>query len=280
MAWLLEALIVPLLTVTLVAQFASGVSLVEVYVTVTDPAGEPITGLGRNDFHVFEDGTPQTIAAFTAGDVPLSIVIALDRSFSMAGDRLRTAKRAAATFVHALRPDDEVTIVAIGSDVETIVPTGPARDAPMARLDAIDPWGTTPLYDVTRDAIDRVQAGRGRRALLVISDGVDRDSEISASALIEHARRSDVLVYPIAITKTRPPILAELASVTGGRSIVADPDRLESSLAGLARELRWQYVIGYAPARALLDAPAWHAIEVRVDRPRARVRARDGYYAR
>src|SRR5262245_4815594 len=103
MVWLLEALIVPLLAVTLAGQFASGVKLVEVDVTVTDAAGEPLSGLGRDDFHVLEDGVPQTIAAFTAGDVPLSIVIALDRSFSMAGERLRTAKRAAAAFVQALR---------------------------------------------------------------------------------------------------------------------------------------------------------------------------------
>jgi Ca-activated chloride channel family protein len=281
MGWLLRLSIVPLLTVTLAGQFASGVNLVEVYATVTNAQGDPVTDLGRDAFHVLEDGAPQTIAAFTAGDVPLSIVIALDRSFSMAGDRLRTAKRAAATFVQALRPDDEVTILAIGSEVETIMPLGRARDAAATRWETIDPWGATLLYDATREAIDRVEARRGRRALLVISDGVDRGSEISATALIEYARRRDVLVYPIAITKTRPPVLAELAGVTGGRSIVvADPSRLEPALDGLARELRSQYLIGYAPTRPLLEAPAWHAIDVRVDRPGVRVRARDGYYAR
>ena len=279
--WLLRLSIVPLLTITLAGQFASGVNLVEVYATVTNAQGEPVTDLGRDAFHLLEDGAPQTIAAFTAGDVPLSIAIALDRSFSMAGERLRTAKRAAAAFIAALRPDDEVTIVAIGSEVETIAQPGPARAAAATRWETIEPWGATLLYDATREAIDRVEGRRGRRALLVISDGADRGSEISATALIDYARRHDVLVYPIAITKVRPPVLAELAGVTGGRSIVvADPARLEPALSGLARELRSQYLIGYAQARPLLDAPEWHSIDVRVDRPGVRVRARDGYYAR
>src|SRR5215510_11927247 len=81
MVWLLRLLIVPLLTITLAGQFASGVNLVEVYATVMNSQGDPVTNLGRDAFQVFEDGAPQTIAAFTAGDVPLSIVIALDRSF-------------------------------------------------------------------------------------------------------------------------------------------------------------------------------------------------------
>jgi Ca-activated chloride channel family protein len=269
------------LAVGLGAQFSSGVSLVEVYVTVTSPAGEPISGLRQSDFQVFEDGAPQTIAAFTAGDVPLSIVVALDRSFSMAGVRLTIAKRAAAAFIQALRPDDEVAVIAIGSEVETIAPPMPAREAAKTRWEAIDAWGTTPLYDVTVQAIDRIQARRGRRALLLISDGADRGSETDAATLIAHARRSDVLVYPIAVARTAAPVMAELASVTGGRSmVVADPQRLEPALAALARELRTQYLLGYAPARGVGDAAAWHAFDVRVDRPGVRVRARDGYFAR
>ena len=213
--------------------------------------------------------------------MPLSIVIALDRSFSMAGSRLATAKRAASAFIQALRRDDEVMVLAIGSEVQTIAPPVPARDAAQIAWDAIDAWGTTPLYDVTRDAIDIIQSRRGRRALLLISDGVDRDSRIDATTLIEHARRTDVLVYPVAIARAQPPVFVELAGVTGGRSIaVADPRQLEPALSGLARELRTQYLIGYAPAREPAASAAWHAIDVRVDRPGVRVRARDGYWSR
>jgi Ca-activated chloride channel homolog len=266
------------------AQFASGVSLVEVYATVVDQRGEPVGGLTAADFQVLEDGAPQSVTTFAAGDVPLSIVIALDRSFSMAGERLSLARRAAAAFVRALRDNDEVMVLAVGSEIETIAPPVPARQASAIRWDAIEPWGTTPLYDVTVRAIDAVQQRHGRRALLVISDGADRGSETTAAALIDHARRSDVLIYPVAIGRERPPILAELASVSGGRSIfVRDGAQLESQLSALARELRMQYLLGYAPRNAGQREPAWHAIDVLVkgeQGTRVRVRARDGYFGR
>lgn len=288
MAKLLDVAIVPLFAATLAAtQFTSGVSLVEVYATVTDARGEPVAGLTAADFEVSEDGSPQTITAFAPGDLPLSIVIALDRSFSMAGQRLETAKRAAAAFIRALRPDDEVMVLAIGSEIDTITPPVPARAADGTRWEAIDAWGTTPLYDVTRRSIDAVQTRKGRRALLIISDGADRGSETTPADLIDHARRSDVIVYPVAMGKERAPVLAELASVTGGRSIaVSDPRQLETALGALARELRMQYLIGYTPARNAADAPGWHAIDVRIVASAARdvrglrLRARDGYFAK
>ena len=266
---------------TVYAQFTSGVNLVEVYATVTDRSGEPVAGLTASDFTVVEDGVRQTITAFGAGDVPLSIVVALDRSFSMAGERLALAKRAAAAFIAALRPSDEVTVLAIGSEIQTITPAVPARDAARTSWDAIDAWGTTPLYDVTQRSIGLVQMGKGRRALLILSDGVDRDSETTASQLLEHARRSDVIVYPVAIARNRPEVFAELAAATGGRSIwVSDPRQLEASLASIARELRHQYLLGYAPPHGTEKGEVWRAIDVRVNRADVRVRARDGYYSR
>lgn len=266
------------------AQFTSGVSLVEVYATVADQNGEPVRGLTAADFEVLEDGAPQHVATFAAGETPLSIVIALDRSFSMAGERLALARRAAAAFVGALRDGDEVMVLAVGSEIETITPPVPARDAAATRWDAIEPWGTTPLYDVTVRAIDQIQQRRGRRALLLISDGIDRGSDTSAADLIDHARRTDVLIYPVAIGRDRPPVFAELASVTGGRSIFArDPKQLEPQLTALARELRSQYLLGYAPPRAGDRPPGWHTIDVRLtgsNAARLRVRARDGYFGR
>jgi Ca-activated chloride channel family protein len=260
------------------------VNLVEVYATVTDPAGDPVSGLAARDFEVLEDGVPQAVTTFSAGDVPLSIVVALDRSFSMAGERLALARRAAASFVSALRPADEVMVLAVGSEIETISDPVPASKAAAIKWDAIEPWGTTPLYDVTMRAIDAIQQRHGRRALLLISDGVDRSSDTTAADLIDHARRTDVLVYPVAIARDRPAVFAELASVTCGRSIfVRDPKQLDAQLTALARELRMQYLLGYTPPRAGERQPAWHAIDVRVagsDARRLRVRARDGYFGK
>ena len=275
-------MIVPLFAGAAAApQFASGVNLVEVYATVTDARGEPVGGLKAADFRVSEDGALQTISAFAEGDFPLSVAIALDRSFSMAGERLALAKRAAAAFIGALRAEDEVMVLAVGSEIETITPAVPARQAAAVAWSKIDAWGMTPLFDVTRRAIDEVQTRRGRRALLIISDGADRGSDISAAELIDHARRTDVLIYPVAISKTRPAVFAELASVTGGRSIwVQDPRHLDTSLTGLARELRRQYLLGYVPSDSIDRGAAWHSIELSVDRPNVKIRARDGYFGR
>jgi Ca-activated chloride channel family protein len=265
------------------ATFSSGVNLVEVYATVTDRAGEPVAGLSAADFQVAEDGQPQPISAFTAGEFPLSVTIAIDRSFSMSGQRLELSKQAARSFIAALKPTDEVMVLAVGSEIQTITPPVSAREAASTRWDAIDPWGTTPLYDATVQALDAIQTRQGRRALVLISDGVDRDSGTTATDLIAHARESAVLVYPVAIGGTHPPVFAELANVTGGRTFfVDDARRLEAQLAALARELRFQYLLGYAPVHAAASPsapPRWRSIEVRVDRRDATVRARDGYWA-
>lgn len=251
--------------------------LVEVYVTVTDSRGEPITGLTAADFSLADEGEPQAITAFAAGEESLALALAVDRSFSMAGPPLAAEKRGAHALFAELRPGDQVMVVAVGSETEVVAPLGADRAAAEAAVDRLEIWGTTPLYDAAGAAIRAIAPARGRRALVLLSDGSDRYSVTPAAALIDQARRQDVIVYPIAIGGRRPPAFAELASVTGGRSfLVEHPRDLAAVLRTIARELRWQYLLGYPPPHA--DG-RWHAIEVRVDRPGARVRARDGYQA-
>jgi Ca-activated chloride channel homolog len=263
-------------------QFTSGVSLVEVYATVTDRQGEPVIGLTAADFHVAEDGVAQTISAFAAGEFPLAVAVGVDRSFSMAGkaNRLAVAKTAAGAFVRELRAEDQVMVMAIGSETSVVAPLSADHEQARAAIERLDAWGTTPLYDATLAALEAVQHAKGRRALVLLSDGTDRYSAVTEANLVEQARRRDVLVYPIAIGGTRPPVFAELATATGGRSFFArDPRELAPALAAIARELRFQYLLGYVPAHRGEES-SWHSIEVTVDRAGARVRARDGYFSR
>ena len=258
-------------------------NLVEVYATVTDRSGEPVTGLAAADFRIVEDGTSQQITAFAAGEFPLAVAIGLDRSFSMggAGNRLAVAKSAARTFIGALRPADRVMVIAIGSDTEIVAPPSSDRATALAAIDRLDPWGTTPLYDAAIVALDAIQAATGRRALVLLSDGTDRYSETRAADLVEQARRRDVLIYPVALGAARPPLFAELAAATGGRSFHApEPRELVTTMGAIARELRFQYLLGYVPARGASPEAAWHGIEVTVARPELRVRAREGYFSR
>lgn len=262
-------------------QFTSGVSLVEVYATVVDEAGEPVTGLTSADFRVSEDGRPQTIAAFTAGDFPLNVALAVDRSFSMAGRRLDASKRAAHVFLDALRSEDRALIVTIGSRFEV----SEGRAAEHSMIDRIDTWGTTPLHDSIIEAIDGIErAGdaRGRHALVLLSDGADRYSEASAADVLARARGANVIVYPVALGRERPALFAELAALTGGRSVhTRDGRGLDEAMRSIARELRFQYLLGYSPARPLSEGVGeWRSITVQVNRPRIRVRARDGYVVR
>jgi Ca-activated chloride channel homolog len=260
------------------AQFTSGISLVEVYATVTDRQGEPVTNLKPGDFRVLQDGAPQTITAFAAGEFPLAVAVGLDRSFSMGGkaNLLAVAKSAARSFITALSGADQVMVLAIGSETEIAAPLSADRAAAIAALERLDAWGTTPLYDATIAALEAIQSARGRRALVLVSDGTDRYSTITAAELVERARQRDVLIYPVAVGPLRPPVFAELATATGGRSFHArEPRQLTSVMTTIARELRFQYLLGYVPPSS--RGGAWHAIDVEVDRPGVRVRARDGY---
>lgn len=261
------------------AQFVAGVDLVEVYASVTGPGGELVQDLTARDFAVSEDGEPQTITAFASSDVPLAVALAIDRSFSIPADRLRSAAVAAAGFIRALQPSDQVMVIGVGSEVEVLAPLSDSRAAALDALARVDSWGTTPLYDAARHALDLIHAAVGRRALILVSDGADRYSRSTAAGLIDHARRRHVLVYPIAIGPARPPVFVELAAVTGGRSALAsDPQRLAAVFDGVAAELRAQYLLGYSPAREPASAPQWRSIGVRVSRPGVSVRARDGYF--
>jgi Ca-activated chloride channel family protein len=262
-------------------QFASGVNLVEVYANVFDAQGQPVTGLTASDFQVSEDGEGQRITTFAAGEFPLSVAIGIDRSFSMAGQRLALAKAAARTFLDALRAGDQVMVVAVGSEPGIVAPLSPDRAAAREAIDRLEAWGTTPLYDATLATLDAIQPAKGRRALVLMSDGSDRYSRTTAAELLDEVRQRDVLIYPIAIGGARPPIFAELSTATGGRTLVAkDPSELRSALATIARDLRLQYLLGYTPPRALAAQPEWHSIHVQVTRPNVRVRARDGYFSR
>ena len=264
------------------AQFSSGVSLVEVYVSVTDSTGNPVRGLPRDAFEVYEDGEKQTIGTFVAGEFPLSVAIALDRSASMAGERLTLARAAAHQFVSELRTDDNVMLLGVGSELEVLTPLTSDHAAVRRAIDRLDAWGTTALYDALVAAVDQLAEAKGRRALLVLSDGVDRYSKATASDALSFVRRNDVLVYPVALAKNRPPLFAELAATSGGRSFhLRDPKALPETFKRVAAELRHQYLIGYAPARPMNpQAPEWRAIRVNVAREGVVVRARDGYFAR
>lgn len=249
------------------------------YATVTDPAGRAVKGLPREAFRIFENDTPQEITAFVAGEFPAAVALAIDRSVSMKGTPLTMARTAGRVFIASLKPEDRAMLIGISGHVEVLSPLDADKGPLLKALDAVDPWSTTALHDALIRSLELLEGETGRRAIVVLSDGDDRYSEATAAAVLDRARRSDVMIYPIAIGRRRAPLFAELANVSGGRSFhLKDPRELATTLKSIAEDLRSQYLIGYAPAEGWPPYETeWRSITVRVDRPGVTVRARSGY---
>lgn len=264
----------------LMLQFATAVDLVEVYASVSTAKGEPVEQLTREDFVVREGGVAQPITTFAAGESDLSVALALDRSWSMQGRRLAVAKAAAHTFLGALRPADQAMLIGIGNSAETLSPLSTDRSAIHHVVAELEPWGATALHDAVLTALDAIGPARGRRALVLLSDGEDRESVHTEREVVARARRGDVLIYPVAMATKMPALFEQLAAITGGRAFLArDLSRLAPAFDAIARELRQQYLLGFVPAPSR-GGQEWRAIEVEVKRPDVRVRARQGYYAK
>lgn len=262
-------------------QFTSSVNQVEIYASVVDEAGQPVEGLTAADFVVTEDGTAQQITVFAEGDFPLSVAVALDASFSMAGERIAVAKSAARLFLGQLRPDDQAMLMAIVGEADVLSPLSTDRAAQFEAINGLSVWGTTSLHDAVIDAIRELQPAAGRRALVLLSDGDDRYSDATADDVRAAAKESDVLIYPVALGRDLPPLFSDLAAITGGRAYLPrDARNLPATLQEIAAELRRQYLIGYTPSRPFgTGARMWRDISVSVRRPGVTVRARDGYYS-
>ena len=265
------------------ARFSSSVQAVEVYATVTDASGEPVAGLRADDFELDDDGRRQSITTFAEGAFPLTVALGVDRSLSMAGEPLRLARRAADSFLRQLRPGDRSMVVAISADADVVAPLDAPREVQLQAVAALDAWSTTALRDAVVKTLDRLAPEGGRQALVVFSDGTDRYSQVSADAMLQHARRGSAMVYPIVLGRAPVAALSDVARLTGGRAFaLTDARGLDGALGSIARELRHQYLLGYAPAGAV-EPGRWHPIRVRVRGQEAggwRVRARDGYEAR
>jgi Ca-activated chloride channel family protein len=260
------------------AQFAATTEVVEVHATVTDQKGQPAAGLTAEAFTVLEDGVEQPVSVFAAGEFPLTVAIVLDRSFSMTAKGLDTARAGARRLADQLRARDRLMILAIGGGVETVSGLDAPRESARQALDGVALWGSSPIGDTVVQAVNALGEQRGRRAVVLWSDGVEKEAQRDRADVLDHVRRAEVLIYPVAIASSISPLLAELAALSGGRVLQArDHKRAEAAAGEITMELQNQYLLGYAkPA----GAGGWRRIDVRVNKPGLRIRARQGYFAR
>jgi Ca-activated chloride channel family protein len=185
-------------------KFRSGVELVNVTATVTDDAGRFVSGLEKDDFTVFDDGVRQEVTYFSSDRVPVSLGILLDASGSMTSDKLATAKAAIDRFIFdLLGKDDELFFMEFANHPRLAQQWTRDRRAISRAVDRVSASGGTALYDAIADAIPFASAGENRKkAILVISDGNDSNSNTSVGELRQLIRESEVLVYALGVDGT------------------------------------------------------------------------------
>jgi VWFA-related protein len=181
--------------------FRSAVDLVNVTATVSDRTGRFVGRLRQEDFEVFEDGEPQTISHFSNERVPVSLGIAVDTSGSMVGEKIGSARAALDRFLYdLLGPEDQVFLYRF-SDQPDLVETWTTDRRRLSRaLAGLTPRGGTALYDTVAEAVPLAQSGEHqKKALVIISDGNDTNSQTSVRSLKQLVRESEVLVYAVGI---------------------------------------------------------------------------------
>jgi len=203
-------------------KFKTGVELISVTATVTARDGRFLPGLRKENFTIYDNDRPQTITHFSSDRVPVSLGILLDASGSMADDKMSSAKRAINRFVtDLLDEEDEIFFMEFNDRVVLRQDWTQDRRAVIRAVSQVNPVGGTAMYDAIAQALPVAASGRhSKKALLVISDGNDSDSQIKVPELRQAIRESEVLVYALGIdgsgrgtqssprTQPKPPIIS------------------------------------------------------------------------
>jgi len=268
-----------------------GTDIVNVMISVTDPYGRFVTGLGKDHFDVFDDKVKQQIAHFTDEDAPVSLGIVYDVSGSMK-ERVNRSIRALRRFVDSSHVDDDFFLIGFNDRAKLVQDFTTSGESVIGHLMFVNPKGSTALYDAAYIAVEKVQQGRhSKKALLIISDGQDNNSRYTYKELRNRVKEADVQIYAIGITDPASDslsgfgrsVLEEITRMTGGRAFFPnaynEPELVEICTR-IALELRHQYSVGFYPTDIQSDAK-WHKVQVKVNPPRGLGRLsllyRDGY---
>jgi Ca-activated chloride channel family protein len=281
-----------LLTAPTLAQepqkFRVTTNTVALYATVTDEDKRLVTDLIQDDFEVYDNGKLQTITSFDNKPLPITIVVMLDTSGSMTL-ALDLVKRAAEQFLIRLLPEDQGMVGAFNDKIQ-FIPDGFTnnRDELISALKDLDFGYPTRLYDAVNQSMAQMSAIKGRKVVLVFTDGEDTASRVGSGEVTDRARTEEVMVYSIGLeneyfngqrrVRSSPDRgLKRLSEETGGGFfLLKKTDDLGATFTRVAQELHSQYVLGFAPQ--VLDGKV-HKLEVRLKKPSMTARARKSYVA-
>ncbi len=280
---------------TLPPTFGTGIEIINLNLSVTDPADNYITDLDRPDFAIYEDGIRQELSLFTHENLPISMVIMVDTSASME-EKVQVAQQAAIRFTKTLRPVDLAQIVQFNDRTTTLQPfTNDHADLEAAILET-ETSGPTALHNALYIALkdltkDKNPAQLRRRTVVLLSDGEDTASLVSDDQVMDLAKKSEINIYAISLRPNRPQdrtrqafsqaeyLLTSLARETGGRVYFpASLGELDAVYDRIAEELRTLYSVGYISSNPRRDGK-WRRIVVRVPQHEGTsVRHKLGYY--
>lgn len=264
--------------------FKSAVERVAVAAVVRDARGRLVKNLQARDFELFDDGRPRRLIGVWSEASPASVAILMDASGSMATKTGRARDTAATVMAGLKSGSDEVALFAFDTTLQQVRPFSSDLSAADSAWDATRAFGATSLWDAVAATAEQIADRQRRRALIVITDGVDSASRLKPSDVSAIASSLDVPVYMLVITfagegDPREPVgvrgpLADLAAWTGGDSLfVRDAESMTIAVGQVLSELHHQYVIAFEPG----TTPGWHPLVLRARKPGLFVRTRSGY---
>jgi VWFA-related protein len=255
--------------------FSTRLEAVRVDVLVTDQ-GQVVRGLTPADFDIRDEGVPQQVDLISFEQIPLNIVLALDTSDSVSGERLDQLRSAGGALVDRLSHDDQAALVTFSQIVA--LRASLTRDVARLRaaVDQVSPAGNTALVDGTYAAMMLAESDVRRGLVIVFSDGVDTASWLSPERVLDSARRSDAVVYAVVVRGGKSPFLRDLTARSGGGIFEVESTKdLADRFVRILDEFRQRYLVSYSPRGVAKDG--WHRIDVRIKGRRTTVRARAGY---
>ena len=281
-----------------VLSFSARSDLVVFSATAVDGKGRPVTDLRREDFRVVDEGKVQPITQFHSGrGLPARILLLVDASGSMNEERkVANARWAAERILDHLSPEDQVAVAGFDSRYWGVVAFTKERDPVRKGLDSITPFGSTALHDsLDKAARDIASHGEGRRAVVVLTDGLDNSSQKTEDEVIARSRALDVPIYAVSVISpvddptspdylgrkgagpaaTAGQALERYAALSGGIAFrISSPTALVQAADRIAGELKTQYRLGWDPA----EGPSrFRRVVVLATRKGVTVRTRSGY---
>jgi Ca-activated chloride channel family protein len=243
-----------------VATFSTRVDTVRVDVLVSE-GGNPVVGLQPTDFEVLDNGVQQRIDFFLHSELPLNVVLALDTSGSVTGERLNQLRAAGRAILNGLKTDDKLALVTFGSTIT--VRTALTTD--------------TALVDATYSAMALGETDLGRALVILFSDGLDTASFLTPENVLNTARRTDAVVYAVSVGSAgRGAFLSDVTQLTGGRVLSLESTQdMDRAFLEILNEFRQRYLLSYSPRG--VSSSGWHRLDVRVKNRKVEIKARPGY---